>query len=63
MKTNEELLGTVEITVEGGVVQNVYASEGIEVVVYDYDTDGVPEEDLFTDSNGHKCVRTVHEAT
>jgi len=41
------------ISIEGGIVQNVHAAfedtesvEDVEVVIVDYDTDGVPEEEL-----------------
>jgi len=41
------------ISVEGGIVQNVHAAfentesvEDVEVVIVDYDTDGVPEDEL-----------------
>jgi hypothetical protein len=48
---------TIRITVEGGVIQDVQVpSNGMEVLVYDYDTDGVPESELAESPTGDKCV-------
>ena len=48
----------VEITVEGGLI-DVNAPESIDVVVTDYDADGVDEKELATDSEGRPCLITT----
>ena len=49
----------VTVYLQGGVVSDVTASGNVEVVVYDYDIDGVDENRLTRDSAGRQCVRTV----
>lgn len=34
------------VHIEGGLVQSVLASREIDLIIYDYDTDGAEEEDL-----------------
>jgi hypothetical protein len=51
---------TVEITGEGGVIQNVLCPEGVKVVVRDYDVDG-SEESLKEDENGDDYIESVWE--
>ncbi len=46
---------TVQITMEGGVIQDMQCPAGVRVVVHDYDVDG-SEEDLREDEEGHKYV-------
>lgn len=48
----------VEVTIEGGNVQDVNADDGIEVVVMDYDTDGC-DEGVKTDGDGRKYWESV----
>jgi hypothetical protein len=50
---------TVKITLEGGVIQDIDVPSGVKVVVYDFDTDGVPEEDLRRAPSGEMCVQTT----
>ena len=50
----------VHITVEGGVIQHVECPEGVQVVVRDYDTEGI-EEGLQRDDNGDLFTESVWE--
>lgn len=50
---------TVVIIVGDGLVQDVHAPKGIEVIIRDYDVDGVDEEDLSFDEDGKECFETV----
>ena len=44
---------TITVIVEGGMVQEVRdVPPGIEVVIQDYDTEGVDEEELLDDEDG-----------
>jgi hypothetical protein len=52
---------TVRITVEGGVIQHVDCPKGVRVVVKDYDTDGVEEENLRQDENGDNFLEGTWE--
>ncbi len=55
---------TIKVGVYGGMVQWVEdVPEGIEVQVLDYDTDGVEDELLSRDANGHPCVVAVYAGT
>ena len=47
------------ITLEGGIVQSIISDEnGVEIVVVDYDTDDVPEDELVTiEGDQARCVR------
>ncbi len=48
---------TVEVYVSGGVVQEVWAPDGVVVLVKDFDCDGADEATLDTDPvTGDKCV-------
>ena len=49
----------VHITVEGGVIQDVQVPDGVEVVVRDYDSDGIEDAQLGIDDDGNKCVETI----
>jgi hypothetical protein len=53
---------TIEIDVEGGMVQAVKAPPGVLVKVNDYDVEGI-ERNLKTDTNGHDFVEQVFEGT
>ena len=50
---------TVIVTVSGGVVQHVEVPEGACVVVRDYDTDGIEDENLQQDGAGDKYVESI----
>jgi hypothetical protein len=52
----------VRITVEGGVVQHVEVPKGVQVVVRDYDVDGV-EESLERDDNGDPFIESIWDDT
>ena len=52
---------TVKIYVEGGVIQDVNVPKGVRVIVYDFDTEGTPEEDLREAPSGEQCVRSIYE--
>ena len=56
-----ELLDKQAVTVylQGGIVSDVKTSGNIEVVVYDYDIQGVDESRLIRDSADQRCARTV----
>ena len=51
----------VRITVEGGVIQDVQLPAGVQVVVWDYDTEGVEETSLQRDDDGNEYVETIWE--
>lgn len=51
----------VIITIEGGVVQHVLSHSNVEVVVVDYDTDGL-DEDQITQILGSDAYCMRHEA-
>jgi hypothetical protein len=44
----------VEITMEGGVIQDIAVPKGVRVIVRDYDCEGY--EDVEQDENGDDCV-------
>jgi len=52
---------TVEITVEGGVIQDVQCPEGVRVVVKDYDVEGTPEDELHEDEDGYQFMESIWE--
>ncbi len=45
-------LQIVRITMEGGVIQDMEVPCGIQVIVHDYDVEGVEVAELQTDENG-----------
>lgn len=49
---------TVNVFLDGGLVTNIEVPEGVNVIVYDYDVDGVDEDRIITDDLGNKCTRT-----
>jgi hypothetical protein len=51
----------VQVTVEGGVVQEVDCPFGVRVIVHDYDTEGIPEDELIQDECGDDCIETIWE--
>ena len=56
---------TVQVTVSGGVVQNVEVPECVTVIVRDYDVDGVESDLLQQDENGDNYIEAIwtHERT
>jgi hypothetical protein len=52
---------TVKIVVEGGVIQDIEVPKGVRVVVRDYDTDSIPEDELTKDDHGDDCIETIWE--
>lgn len=46
----------VKITVEGGLVQHIDLPQGVRAIVFDYDVDGVPEDDTELDEHGDRRV-------
>jgi len=56
----EKNMKTVEITMEGGVIQDIALPKGVKVVVRDYDVDG-GEENLKQDDNGDNYIESVWE--
>ena len=57
----EKNMKTVEITMEGGVIQDIEVPKGVRVVVRDYDTDSIPEDELTKDDHGDDCIETIWE--
>jgi hypothetical protein len=54
----------VNITIDGGLIQNVELPEGVRVEVRDYDTEGgIEEGEIETDENGDDYYPTVYEGT
>ncbi len=51
----------VEITVEGGVIQNVACPPDVKVIVRDYDSEGVEAESLKQDDNGDDYIESIWE--
>jgi len=55
---------TIEITVEGGVVQSVCGiPKGVEVKVIDYDCDGCTGPNVKTGEEGDKYWEAVYESS
>ena len=51
---------TINITVDGGVIQDIIVPEDVQVVVRDYDVDGT-EKNLLVDEDGHNFIESVWE--
>lgn len=50
---------SVQVIVEGGVVQHVEVPKGVQVVIADYDVDGSDPDDLKTDDNGDPFCESI----
>ena len=50
----------VQVTVEGGVIQDVECPSGIQVLIRDYDVDG-SETNLAEDETGDEFIESVWE--
>lgn len=55
----ETTVKTINITVEGGVIQHVEVPAGVRVVVRDYDVDCVELHRLQRDQDGHAFVEQI----
>ncbi len=51
----------VRITMEGGVIQHIDCPKGVKVIVRDYDTDGVEQENLQQDEHGDHYLEYSEE--
>jgi hypothetical protein len=51
---------TVNISIEGGVIQDVECPSGVLVLVRDYDVDG-SESDLAEDETGDEFIESIWE--
>ena len=51
----------VQITIQGGVIQDIDCPEGVQVIVRDFDTDGVEPSALSRNESGEGYVETVWE--
>ena len=51
----------VRVTVEGGVVQHVEVPVGVQVIVRDYDLDGIEADQLQQDDNGYQFIESIWE--
>ena len=48
----------IRITVEGGLIQHIEGiPDDVKIIVKDYDVDGIPDDELYTDKDGDKCNR------
>lgn len=55
-------LHDIEVFVEGGVIQDITGiPKGIKINVYDFDTDGIPDESLSESPGGDKCIHGIWE--
>lgn len=52
----EKEMKEITIKVEGGCVNNVEAPNEAEVNVFDYDTEGIDEDDISEDRDGEECI-------
>jgi len=52
----------VIITIRGGVAELASKPANIEVILRDYDVQGVEEERLQRDTDGNLCLECVHRA-
>ncbi|MEX0776321.1 MAG: hypothetical protein WD042_11505 [Phycisphaeraceae bacterium] len=46
----------IEVAVEGGLIDEVKTPAGVEVIVRDYDTDGMDEDRMEHDREGRRCL-------
>lgn len=52
----------IEVGVYGGCVQWVRGvPKGVDVKVNDYDIDGVDEDIIGMDADGHRCITVIYE--
>ena len=55
----------VEITMEGGVIQNVTLPQNVQLIVKDYDVEGYDDpfdhEQLKEDEDGNKYIESVYD--
>ena len=51
----------VRVTVEGGVVQHIEVSEGVQVIVRDCDVGDTEADQLQQDENGDEFIESIWE--
>lgn len=56
-------MATVVITVSGGVADVAEQPPGVDVVIRDYDVEGVDEETLSQDADGQDCIEAEYPGT
>ena len=49
----------VQITFQGGVIQDIDCPEGVQVIVRDFDTDGVEPSSLGRNESGEEYVESI----
>jgi hypothetical protein len=53
-------MNTIKITVEGGVIQDITdIPEGVKIIVADFDTEGVPENECQRSADGDLYTASV----
>jgi hypothetical protein len=50
---------TVQITIQGGVIQDIDCPEGVQAIVRDFDTDGVETSALGRNESGDEYVESI----
>lgn len=54
-------MATIQIDLEGGLITGVHAPKGVQVVVRNFDIEGVDNDYLTTLHNGEQCFETLWE--
>lgn len=44
------------ITVEGGIIQDIFADTPVDITIKDFDTEGADDDQIYTDRFGNKCL-------
>ena len=57
--TYAKMKKTVQITIEGGVIQDIDCPEGVQVIVRDFDTDGIEPSSLGRSESGDEYLESV----
>ena len=50
---------SVQITIQGGVIQDIDCPEGVQAIVRDFDTDGVEPSSLCRSESGEEYVESA----
>lgn len=50
---------TVNVTMEGGIIQDITKDECVKVIVRDYDAEGANVEDVLTDTHGDNYLEST----
>ena len=54
----------IKVGVSGGLVQWITGiPQDVQVLVFDYDVDGIADERLNRDDEGNRCIIAIYEAT